>query len=74
MYVIGLGLSKGQPLHWPGVGKCYYFSKCYELLFQGRQINILKGDNKHDQYTYYGRYMMLLQEIENATIVLVLGC
>ena len=44
------------------------------FFFQGRQLNILKGDNKHDQYTYYGRYMMLLQEIENATIVLVLGC
>ena len=44
------------------------------FFFQGRQLNILKGDNKHDQYTYDGRYMMLLQGIENATIGLVLGC
>ena len=44
------------------------------FFFQGRQLYILKGDNKHDQYTYYGPYMMFLQGIENATMCLVLGC
>ena len=33
------------------------------FFFQGRQLNILK----HDQYT--GRYMMLLQEIENYNVL-----